>query len=138
MPHEDEKMLMFHSLSYFRHTARYPARGRPATFLLQRPAQKHRVTVEDVTQRSRGTICPGSATSMPPSNVRGRRECRALNAPAASCAKVESTRVVTTGTPIHRHSLHNGFTAYTRSPRCAGLDSHRRPQVDLEVILASL
>ena len=28
--------------------------------------------------------------------------------------------------PEHRHSLRNGFTAYTWSPRCAGLVSHRR------------
>jgi hypothetical protein len=38
---------------------------------------------------------------MPPPNVRGRGQCRALNAPAASCARVESTQVVTTGTQIH-------------------------------------
>jgi hypothetical protein len=30
------------------------------------------------------------------------------------------------------------FPAYTRSPRGTGLYSHRRPQVDLEVTLASL
>jgi hypothetical protein len=30
---------------------------------------------------------------------RGRRECRVFFAPAALCAKVESTQVVTTGTP---------------------------------------
>src|SRR5436853_5733881 len=27
---------------------------------------------------------------------------------------------------INRHSLRNGFNAYTRSPWCAGLDSHHR------------
>ena len=30
---------------------------------------------------------------------------------------------------INRHSLRNGVTAYTRSPRCTGLFSHRRLQV---------
>ena len=30
---------------------------------------------------------------------------------------------------INRHSLRNGSTAYTRSPRCTGLDSHRRPGI---------
>ncbi len=34
-----------------------------------------------------------------PSKDRGRRESRVSDAPAASCAKVESTRVVTTGSP---------------------------------------
>jgi hypothetical protein len=36
---------------------------------------------------------------LPPNG--GRGECRVLGAPAASCAKVESTRVVTTDTPVH-------------------------------------
>ena len=45
---------------------------------------------------------------------RGRRECRALDAPAASCViKNKHTSVVTTVTPeITRHSPRNGFTAY--------------------------
>jgi hypothetical protein len=33
----------------------------------------------------------------------------------------------TTGSAKQRHSLRNGVTAYTWSPRCAGLVSHRRP-----------
>jgi hypothetical protein len=38
--------------------------------------------------------------NFPPLKVRGRRECRALNAPAASRAKeIEHTSVVTTVTP---------------------------------------
>jgi len=32
----------------------------------------------------------------------------------------------TTGQPDNRHSLRNGFTAYTWSPRCTGLSGHRR------------
>jgi hypothetical protein len=44
---------------------------------------------------------------------RGRRECRALNAPAASCVKKQTHELVTTVTPeITRHSPRNGFTAY--------------------------
>ena len=48
------------------------------------------------------------------SEIRGRRECRALDAPAASCViKNKHTSVVTTVTPeITRHSPRNGFTAY--------------------------
>jgi hypothetical protein len=48
--------------------------------------------------------------------IRGRRECRMPNAPAASYAigRVEHTSVVTTGSPeSNRHSLRNGFTAYS-------------------------
>jgi hypothetical protein len=47
-------------------------------------------------------------------------------APAASRTKQKVRELVTTGTPKHRHSLRNGFTAYTRSPRSAGLVSLRR------------
>ena len=48
-------------------------------------------------------------------------------APAALRAVKKARKQVTTGTPEHRHSLRNGFTAYTRSPRSAGLVSLRRP-----------
>jgi hypothetical protein len=49
--------------------------------------------------------------SCPP--MRGRRECRALDAPAASRAKIESTRVSHHGSDAGtaRHSPRNGFTA---------------------------
>jgi hypothetical protein len=52
--------------------------------------------------------------------------------PGASCTRslacsVESTRVShRRHADIIRHSLRNGFTAYTCSPRCTGLFSHRR------------
>jgi hypothetical protein len=46
----------------------------------------------------------------------GRRECRAPDAPAALCAKVESTQVVTTVTPENaRHSPRNGFNGFLRA-----------------------
>ena len=55
-----------------------------------------------------------------PSAIRGRRECRALDAPAA-------LRVVTTVTPENaRHSPRNGFTAYTALSPVTGLSCHRR------------
>jgi len=62
----------------------------------------------------------------PPKN-RGRRECRAPNAPAASRAKNKSTRVShhrftgTTGIPCA-----NGFTAYSALSPVIGLVCHRR------------
>ena len=60
---------------------------------------------------------------------RGRRECRAPNAPAASCAKVESTRV-----SHHGHAGSPGIpramvltVSFALSP-VTGLVCHRRPQ----------
>jgi hypothetical protein len=51
-----------------------------------------------------------------PSKIRGCRECRAPDAPAASCAKVESTRVRNHGhTGSTRHSLRNGFNGFLRT-----------------------
>jgi hypothetical protein len=58
---------------------------------------------------------------------RGRRESRVSDAPAASCAKVESTRVShhrLTGSV--RLSLRNGFTAYFVLSPVTGLFCHRR------------
>ncbi len=55
--------------------------------------------------------------------------------PAAARALVESTRVSHCKyAETIRHSLRGGFTAYTCSPRCTGLFSHRR----LEVITQDL
>jgi hypothetical protein len=64
---------------------------------------------------SRGAIRPSCARTSSLEN-RGRRECRAPDAPAASCAKVESTRVRNhrlTGNT--RHSLRNGFNGLLRA-----------------------
>jgi hypothetical protein len=77
---------------------------------------------------SRGTMCPSSASNMSLERKRAQGMPDATAAPAASCAKVESTRVATTGTPVERHSLRVGFNGLcSRSPRGAGLDSPRRP-----------
>jgi hypothetical protein len=52
----------------------------------------------------------------PPSKIRGRRECRVPEAPAASCAKVESTRVRNHGhAGITRHSPRNGLNGFLRA-----------------------
>jgi hypothetical protein len=52
----------------------------------------------DARQHSRGTICPSFALASP-SKGRAQGMPGATTAPAASCAKVESTRVVATGRP---------------------------------------
>jgi hypothetical protein len=69
----------------------------------------------DMSSRSRGTKCPRHARTCPSTN-RGRRESRVPDAPAASCAKVKSTRV-----SHHRFagsirpSLRNGFNGLSRA-----------------------
>ncbi len=51
---------------------------------------------------------------------RGRRECRMRVAPVAACAEKKHRRQQPGVHRINRHSLHNGVTAYTRSPRGPG------------------
>src|SRR6201999_2308658 len=69
----------------------------------------------DTPSHSRGAMRPRFANNIRPEN-RGRGECRAPDAPAASCA----LRVVSMHTSIHseppeitRHSRTQWFTAYT-------------------------
>src|SRR5258706_4891621 len=51
--------------------------------------------------------------SVAPSDIRGRRECRALDAPAASHARKKAHEHSHHGhTGFTRHSPRNGFTAY--------------------------
>src|SRR5215813_5120219 len=51
-------------------------------------------------------------------------------APAGPCVQrsVHFAHASNTGQPDSRHSLRDGITAYTRSPRSAGLVSLRRPR----------
>jgi hypothetical protein len=59
---------------------------------------------------------PSSAINIPLSESRGRRECRALGAPAALRAKVESTQASHHGhTGNTRHSLRSGFNGFFRA-----------------------
>ncbi|VIO65844.1 hypothetical protein CI1B_09520 [Bradyrhizobium ivorense] len=73
----------------------------------------------NITGHSRDISCPSFALRSALSENRGRRECRVRAAPAVSRAWVEKE----THTSIQvqrrqlRHSLRNGFTAYTCSPR---------------------
>src|SRR6201993_2892315 len=94
----------------------------------------------DTPPRSRGAMRPSFAKNVRPEN-RGRGECRAPDAPAASCALL----VASMHTSIHseppentRHSRTQWFTAYTallcpqNLPECAnGRFSHNRPSLDL-------
>jgi hypothetical protein len=68
-----------------------------------------KICVRDLATRFRASY----AGSVPPYELRGRRECRALDAPAAACVVVESTRVSHHGhTGNTRHSPRNGFNGF--------------------------
>ena len=89
--------------------------------------------------RSRGAFRPSCARNLPPSPIRGRRECRAPDAPAAACAVVESTRVSHHGhTGNTRHSPRNGFTAYFALSPVTGLSCHCRRRSCLRQLDASV
>src|SRR5258708_3374402 len=63
----------------------------------------------DLAARS-ARVFPGTSRLL---NFRGRRECRALDAPAASCVKKQTHERSHHGhTGTTRHSPRNGFTAY--------------------------
>ena len=68
---------------------------------------------------------PESCFSYHPQKNRGRRECRMQAAPMARLQQ-KTQAVVTTGQPNSPAFPARWFTAYTCSPRCAGLFSHRR------------
>jgi hypothetical protein len=60
--------------------------------------------------------------------IKGSGECRVPVAPAASCAKVESTRVVTTVAPGSPGiPARDGFTAYFALSLVIGLFCHHHP-----------
>src|SRR5436190_24358208 len=70
--------------------------------------------------------CPDFASSFVPLSDRGRRESRALTAPALPCAMIERTHTVLTGTArTSRLSPRNGFTAYFELSPVSGLYCHR-------------
>ena len=76
------------------------------------PRLKRGMTIEKHDSAISRHDAPEFCSSRSPSDIRGRGECRAPDAPAA--ARVESnTRVSHHGhTANTRHSPHNGFTAY--------------------------
>jgi len=67
-----------------------------------------------------------------PQKRRGRRECRVLAAPAVSCANVHKGNAHEhTGTDgAFRHSLRNGFTAYTVLSPATNSSCHRRRRIE--------
>jgi hypothetical protein len=70
----------------------------------------------DIASRSRRLFRARFAIEFPPSAIRGRRECRAPDAPAAARVVVESTRVSHHGhTENTRHSPRNGFNGFLRA-----------------------
>jgi hypothetical protein len=84
----------------------------------------------DKHPRSRGVNRPGPAHRLAPRKIRGRRECRVLFAPAASHAVEKMhTSKVTASTPNIPAFPARWCTAYTRSPRGAGLVSPRPPRI---------
>src|SRR5882724_3821800 len=88
-------------------------------------------TTADTTSRSRGLIRPRFAIKFPYPPIRGRRECRAPDAPAAACAMivVERTRVsqVTPESPgIPRAMVLT--VSFVLSP-ATGLFCHRHRQI---------
>ncbi len=74
-------------------------------------------TTANTPSRSRGLIHPSFAIYFPPSPIRGRRECRAPDAPAASCAlcigRTHTSNNEYTGNT--RHSPRNGFNGFLRA-----------------------
>jgi hypothetical protein len=71
--------------------------------------------IPDTPSRSRRGFRAGFVRNVSPSSIRGRRECRMPDAPAASCALLElsmHTSIHSEFTGITRHSPRNGFTAY--------------------------
>jgi hypothetical protein len=87
-------------------------------------------TKENTTPHSRGAISRPGLEIRCPSRKRGRRECRALNAPAASWAEKgrRPTSVVTTGSPKHSGTPCAMALRLTPcSPRGIGLVSPRPP-----------
>jgi hypothetical protein len=78
-------------------------------FLIQLSNSLLQTRVRDPAAKS-----PESCIKLSPN--RGRRECRALDAPAASYARIESIRVSHHGhTGNARHSPRNGFNGFLRA-----------------------
>ncbi len=85
-------------------------------------------SLADTASRSRRRFARGLTLNFPPSHNRGRRECRAPDAPAVLRAKVKSsTHASRHGhTGNTRHSPRNGFTAYFALSPGTGLFCPRR------------
>jgi hypothetical protein len=86
------------------------------------------VQIADAASRSRGASRPGFAVVPSPFPKRGRAERRVPDAPAASCAKVESARVRNHGgAGIIRRSARGGGKTYCVAPPAVAPDYRRLP-----------
>jgi hypothetical protein len=107
------------------------------------PRSSRGMTAEDGSQRrqntrphSRDSFSPELFNQTVPPENGGRREGRALAAPGGWCAavvRIERTPGITRFGRNDRPSLRNGVTAYTCSPRRAGLVGRRRPRIAREL-----
>jgi hypothetical protein len=97
-----------------------------------------RSLVRDDVERSRDAICVRALQIRGPPKTEGAGNAGCRNAPAALRAKMEEARTqVVTGTPVMPAFPARWFTAYTCSPRCAGLFSHRRARENVSQALTS-
>ena len=95
------------------------------TFPLDSPIQMSKSPWRRSTSRSRDGNPPELLLLASPSSRGGRRECRVQAAPMARLQQ-KSRRQSPQVQPEHPAFPARWFTAYTCSPRCAGLFCHRR------------
>jgi hypothetical protein len=91
----------------------------------------YRFHISNSTSRSRRMIRASFALSLPPSHIRGSRECRVLDAPAASCALGSGvcTRVFTAEAPESSGIPHAMvLTVSSALSPVIGLSCHRHPR----------
>jgi hypothetical protein len=102
------------------------------TMTVERAAHDHAIT--DMTYRLAALCTRGFARKLPPFENRGRGECRAPNAPAASCALMEweyAHEYLQRRHRIHPAFPHaNGFTAYGALSPATNSSCHRRRRMD--------
>jgi hypothetical protein len=114
LDHPPSRMMTVESVtrSHNRHCEEPLRRSNPACFAKE--AGLLRFARNDEHPHSRGTMRPSFSFS---SAQRGRGECRAPNAPAASRAKIKKhTSIVTTGSPeIPSIPARNGFNSLLRA-----------------------
>jgi hypothetical protein len=87
---------------------------------------------------SRGAIRPGFAQAVP-SEIRGRRECRARRAhPQPRVQSKKAHELVTAGRRFARHSPRNGFNGFLRALPGDRAVCHRRQRSCLRQLDASI
>ena len=94
----------------------------------------------DVASRSRSALAPEFCSWFPPSSFRGRRECRAPDAPDSRVcnSSVESAHALVRSHRNHPALPAQWFTAYIVLSPATGLSCHRRAEVALRELDASV